>query len=142
MAIISSFTRTERFFEVDDCPLRKIGTRSQVACKTCRFNVASPGREQVGCVANTAFAAYQRALERLAARSAADHRRLLDILERERTERPGEALAEGDLQELLRIGVAWCAVPPADADEAAVARTLHDFAHAAAELREPVRILA
>ena len=72
MAIITRFTRDERFFEIDGCPLRDYGAAAPTACGACRFNVACPGEAAVGCVVNTGFAVYDAALQRLAATAADD----------------------------------------------------------------------
>ncbi len=139
MAIMTGFTRDERYHEVDGCPLRTLAATSSAACGTCRYNVAHPGEERVGCVTNTGFAAYEAALAALAAEPEL-RASLLALLERQR--QTGAGLAAAELTELARIAERWATIIEEGAPGREVALTARDFARAGLALGEPARILA
>ena len=142
MAILSRFVRDSRFEEIAGCPLSSRGAEDESSCSACSYNVINPGQPRLGCVSSTGLGSYTRAMQRLQATSGEDHAQLEAILEAQRHSGKDVGLEPAQLQDVLRIAQKWWGNLGGDSEEQRLVLALLQFARAALESREPVRILA
>lgn len=141
MTIVSGFVRAERFHEVEGCPLADPAASDvdESACAGCPFNVLKPGAARIGCVMNTPFRGYQKALAHVE-RIAGPERR--QELERALSAQSAAGLSAGELPALAALAArAWDLVG-SDPEERDAVACLRLFAEGGVRLGEAVQLFS
>lgn len=141
LTIVSGFVRADRFAEVEGCPLidPAAAVIDEQACGACPYNVLKPGAARIGCLLNTSFRAYEKALAHVERVAGAEQRAQL---ERALQGQPDQGLPMEALPALAALGErAWDLVGNDPELRDAIA-CLRLFAEGGLRLGEPVQLFS